>query len=87
MFLLYYLFREDSSELLYFVKILLKVFNKFTDVFTCKSRNFQKYFENELFFYNTIIKFAIPLTKIYFEVKNKSENESPDFISHQKQWI
>ena len=48
--LLYYLFREDSSELLYLLKILLKVFNKFTDVFTCKSRNFQTDYENELFF-------------------------------------
>ena len=41
---------EDSSKLLYFLKNLVKVFNKFTDVFTCKSRNFQKRFENELFF-------------------------------------
>jgi len=31
-------------------KNLLKVFNKFTDVFTCKSRNFQTDYENELFF-------------------------------------
>lgn len=41
---------EDSSKLLYFLKILVKVFNKFTDVFTCKSRNFQTDYENELFF-------------------------------------
>lgn len=48
--LLYYLFREDSSKLRNLQKNLLKVFNKFTDVFTCKSRNFQTDYENELFF-------------------------------------
>ena len=55
---------KDSSVLLRKIKIILKVFNKLTYFFTCKSSVFQKHFENEMFFYNTTIKFVILLTKI-----------------------
>ena len=41
---------EDSSKLRNLQKNLLKVFNKFTDVFTCKSRNFQTDYENQSFY-------------------------------------
>lgn len=81
---------EDSSKLLYFLKILVKVFNKFTDVFTCKSRNFQTDYENELFFYNTIIKFVILLIKVLVLSKKRKQETNfliLSFISHQKQWI
>lgn len=43
--------------------------------------NFQKCFENELFFNNITIKFVILLMKVVFSAKkNKSENEFPDLF-------
>jgi len=47
-------------------------------MFTCKSRNFQKRFENELFFYNTITKFVILLIKVLF--LSKKRNQEMNFL-------
>ena len=69
---------EDSSELLRKIKIILKVFNKLTYFFTCKSSIFQKHFENEMFFLQYYHKVR------YFTNKNlifnKKINQEMNFL-------
>ena len=70
-------------------KNLLKVFNKFTEVFICKSRNFQTDYEDELFFqyYHKVV--ILPINCCFKRVKKEPGKQFPDFTFYftSKQWI
>ena len=69
---------KDSSVLLRKIKIILKVFNKLTYFFTCKSSVFQKHFENEMFFLQYYHKVRYFTNKNL--ISNKKINQEMNFL-------